>query len=111
MAKARLYAFNGTEPKAEVRGQAKVILDVLRANTEPRLAADINADVEATGLLKTRQDTLRVTLYYILVFKKRGMVAASEPALEPVAEEIGDDAPPDDFEDDFEGATELAETE
>ncbi len=79
VAKARLYAFNGTEPKSPVKGQAAVVLDVLRRqNGEPKLATDLAAQVEREGNLKTRQDILRVTLYYVLVFKSRGMIATCE---------------------------------
>jgi len=79
MAKARLYAWNGTAPKAEVKGQAAVILDVMqRQNGEFKLASDIAEQVEREGNLKTRQDILRVTLYYIIVFKNKGLIATSE---------------------------------
>ncbi len=94
MAKARLYVLNSVPAKAaELKGQARVVFDVLRAqNGEPKLASDINADVEATGLLKTRQDTLRVTLYYIIVFKGRGWVSAVDqevPAEQLVSSDPG----------------------
>jgi hypothetical protein len=80
MAKARLYAFNGTEPKNAVRGQAAVVLAELKRDTTPRLATDIAETVASSGELKTRQDILRVVLYYIIIFKNRGMVSATEQA-------------------------------
>jgi hypothetical protein len=78
MAKARLYVLNSAPAKAsELKGQARVVFDVLNSqNGEPKLASDIAVQVEQSGLLKTRQDVLRVTLYYIIVFKGRGWVNA-----------------------------------
>jgi hypothetical protein len=79
MATARLYARNEVPAKKEIKGQAAVIMDVLlRQNGEPKLAADLAKQVEAEGNLKTRQDVLRVTLYYIIVFKGMGLIATCE---------------------------------
>jgi hypothetical protein len=83
MAKARLYVWNGREPKKELRGQAAIVLDVLKAqNGEPRLISDLTAAVNETGRLKTRQDPERVTGYYVVVFKTRGMVDAVEQEID-----------------------------
>lgn len=61
---------------AGLKGQAKIVYDELVANRTPRLGEDIN---KVTGpLFTTRQDTLRVTLYYIIVFKGKGIVRATE---------------------------------
>jgi hypothetical protein len=91
MAKARMYAFNGVEPKGEFKGQAAVVLDVLkRQNGEMKLASDIAAQVAEEGKLKTRQDILRVVLYYIIVFKGKGMIATQDQEVlvaPPAAEE------------------------
>lgn len=98
MAKARLYVYNGRELKGEVKGQAAVVLDVLkRQNGEPKLASDIAEQVSKEGTLKTRQDVLRVVLYYIIIFKGKGVVNAVDqdiveapseaPAEQPVAAE------------------------
>jgi len=79
MATARLYARNEVPAKVEFKGQAAVIMDVLlRQNGEPKLAADLAKQVEAEGNLKTKQDILRVTLYYIIVFKNKGLIATCE---------------------------------
>jgi len=63
----------------QVRGQAAIVLNELRNNTEPRLAVDIDAAIQATNPFKTRQDSLRVTLYYLIVFAKRGWVIKDKP--------------------------------
>lgn len=62
-----------------VRGQALIVLNELRNSTEPRLAVDIDAAIAKTNPFKTRQDTLRVTLYYLIVFAKRGWVIKDKP--------------------------------
>ena len=93
MARARLYAFNGREPKNPVKGQAAVILDVLRRqNGEMKLASALAEQVEREGNLKTRQDILRVTLYYIIVFKNRGMIAVTDQDI-PVEPETASETP------------------
>ena len=90
MAKARLYVLNQIPAKAsELKGQAAVVFRHLEAqNGEPKLAADIAAQVEASGELKTRQDILRVVLYYIIVFKGRGWVNALDQEV-PDSELVG----------------------
>lgn len=85
MAKARLYSLDtdaidaGKAKKyvAGLKGQAKIVYDELKANKEPRLAVDIEKACAAK--IVTRQDTLRVVLYYIIVFKGKGLVKATEP--------------------------------
>jgi hypothetical protein len=92
MAKARLYVWNGTEPKKELRGQAAIVLDVLKAqNGEPRLISDLTKDVLATDRLKTRQDPERVTGYYVIVFKTKGLVSAVEQEIDETVDETADD--------------------
>lgn len=87
MAKARLYVWNGREPKKELRGQAALVLDVLKAqNGEPKLITELTAAVNETGKLKTRQDPERVTGYYVVVFKSRGMVDAIEQEIDAEVE-------------------------
>jgi hypothetical protein len=86
MAKARLYVLNGTEPKKPMTGQAKVVFDVMNADRTPRLATEIAESVKESGLLKTRQDILRVTLYYIIAFRNKGLVTATEQQIEAPAE-------------------------
>jgi hypothetical protein len=60
-----------------LRGQAKIVAAELLADRTPRLATEINAKCEKHFV--TRQDPLRVTLYYVIIFKKRGIVVTSEP--------------------------------
>jgi len=87
MATAKLYSLvPETQPKKALTGQAKQVWEELSADPTPRLATDIDAQVGPK--FKTRQDTLRVTLYYLLVFKKQGLVqAAPQAKAEPVAVE------------------------
>jgi hypothetical protein len=80
MAKARKYALNleavKKEDSAKLKGQAKIVFDELSRDNTPRLATVINENTEKC--LKTKQDTLRVTLYYIIVFKSKGWIQTSE---------------------------------
>lgn len=59
-----------------LRGQAKVVWDELVRVKTPRLAEDINRETKKH--LVTTQEFLRVTLYYIIVFKGRGVVKSNE---------------------------------
>lgn len=94
MATAKLYSMvENAKPARELTGQAKQVWEELQVDTTPRLATDIDAQVGPK--FKTRQDTLRVTLYYLLVFKKQGIVQATAqapkvdaPAPEPTTEEL-----------------------
>jgi hypothetical protein len=84
MAKARLYALDVTAVKNGVarsyilnlKGQAKIVFDALVENTKPRLASEID-DITSKKFV-TRQDTLRVTLYYLIIFKGKKIVCAFE---------------------------------
>jgi hypothetical protein len=90
MAKARRYELIA-EPTKAVRGQAAVVLEALReVKGTPKLATEINELVVKSGNLKTRQDTLRVTLYYIIVFKGRGLVRATEQELVEAPESVAE---------------------
>jgi hypothetical protein len=85
--KARLYARTDATPKNALRGQAARVFAEL--TTTPELAVTVNDRIVASdNPFKTRQDPYRVTLYYILVFKKAGLVASSEPLAETIAEPI-----------------------
>ena len=89
MAKARLYAYNSDAVKngdaklrryvGELKGQAKVVLDELRRNLKPRLAVEIE---KTTPFFETRQERFRVVLYYILVFKSKGIISTYDPDVE-----------------------------
>jgi hypothetical protein len=61
---------------AGLKGQARVVMNELANNKEPRLGVDI--DKECGPKFVTKQDTLRVTLYYIIIFKNKGVVEAVE---------------------------------
>lgn len=87
MAKAKLYSLDFDRLKTltgktknyvhEMRGQAKIVFDEMRDNPQPRLAVEI--EKACKHLIVTRQDTFRVVLYYILVFKSKGLVKGFEP--------------------------------
>jgi len=90
MANARLYALDFDRlPKLEgkvknyllnLKGQAKIVFDDMRDNPKPRLAVEI--EKSCGSKIETRQDVFRVVLYYILVFKSKGIVRAYLPEVE-----------------------------
>lgn len=90
MAKARLYALDTDRISklegraknyvATLKGQAKIVFDDMAENATPRLAVDI--EKSCGSKIVTRQDVFRVVLYYILVFKGKGLVRAYEPDVE-----------------------------
>lgn len=88
--KSRMYSLvPGSKLKSRPSGQALRVLAELRRDRTPRLAVDIDAAIAKStgkpgaidGPHATRQDSLRVTLYYLLVFKKAGAVAATEQSV------------------------------
>lgn len=77
MSKERLYGWNGELPVKEMGGQAAIVFRGLRADPESmrtghEWAERIGAD------LATRQDPYRVVLYYILIFKGKGLIRTNE---------------------------------
>lgn len=88
MAKARMYSVNTSViPETEItklKGQAKIVMSELIRDITPRFASQINTETEKC--LKTKQDTLRVTLYYIIVFKSKGWIHVKDS--DTVEEEI-----------------------
>ena len=90
MAKARLYALNTDAVKnaagktksyvAQMTGQAKIVFNDLLENKNPRLAVEI--EKSCGHKITTRQDVFRVVLYYILVFKSKGLISTFEPDVE-----------------------------
>lgn len=108
---ARLYAKTGKAPKTALRGQAARVFAEMSAT--PELATVINERiVKSATPFVTRQDPYRVTLYYILVFKSAGLVAAHENIVAEVVDEAvsetmsdapdgteGDDSDGDDLDD------------
>ena len=98
--KARMYSLkSGAKLKAKPSGQALRVLRELQRVREPRLASEVDEAIakstgkpgSVNGPHITRQDSLRVTLYYLLVFKKAGAVVASEQAVEDVDTEVAVD--------------------
>jgi len=86
MATAKLYSLApAAKPAKPLRGQALIVWNELASDLTPRLATDI--DKKCGPLFKTVQDTYRVTLYYILVFKKAGLVLGREQEATPSADE------------------------
>lgn len=80
MAKPHVFSLNqDIVVDKDPRGQALIVLNELRANTDPRLAVAIDEAIQKNGGFKTRQDSLRVTLYYLIVFAKRGWVLKDKP--------------------------------
>lgn len=88
MARARLYSLNTDAVKnatgktkeylKNLRGQAKVVFDELARDTTPRLAVDINEKIHDKYFPVPRQEPFRITLYYIVVFRGKGIVKAKE---------------------------------
>lgn len=85
---ARLYSLNFDGIKnlkdgktksylSNMKGQARIVFDDMRDNPTARLATDITKSCGSK--IQTRQDVFRVVLYYILVFKSKGLVKATEP--------------------------------
>jgi hypothetical protein len=108
MAKAHTFVLvpDAIPADQKVRGQAKQVLTELERDMTPRLATDIDREIADRDPFKTRQDTLRVTLYYLIVFSNRGWVKKVRPVAEPAAVEVA----ADDVEgtDDDQGAGEAA---
>ena len=90
MAYARMYALNVDAVKSakgnlknylsQMKGQARIVFDDLREHPAPRLAKEI--EKSCGHKIVTRQDVFRVVLYYILVFKSKGIISTFEPNVE-----------------------------
>ena len=63
--------------KFDGKGQAKLVFDILAAKSEPVAVAVVARELEANPAFKTRQTPERIAAYYICVFKKAGIVAAT----------------------------------
>ena len=72
---ARKYSLVPDSKPAHYKGQCKIVYDELKRDTRPRLAAEVCSSISE---LPTKQDKLRVVLYYILVMKKQGIVRSFE---------------------------------
>lgn len=65
--------------KFDGKGQARLVFDILEASPAPVAVKDIASALEANPAFKTRQTAMRIASYYVCVFKKSGIVAASAP--------------------------------
>lgn len=89
----RTYGLTGQAPEKPLSGQAKVIFDGMTAMSKDGVHEFLDAKAWTEllkGTFKTRQDEYRVVLYYLLTFKKRGLVASREveaPAPAPAVQE------------------------
>jgi hypothetical protein len=90
MAKMQTFVINpdrSMSAVAKLTGQAARVYAELIANPVPRTGPEVNAAIESSATpFKTRQDSLRVTLYYLVVFKGQGIVTATRPTATPVEE-------------------------
>lgn len=81
MAKERKYGWNGELLAKDASGQCKIVYDALRAEPDAvRTGHEWDAVIGAS--LKTKQDTYRVVLYYILILKGKGVVRTAEYDIE-----------------------------
>lgn len=106
MAKARKYSINrealengkGKKYISSLKGQAKTIFNFLLTEKNPELAQDLT---NRCPDFETRQSKYRVVLYYILIFKSKGLISTFEdieveieekiePSIFPSDEEIAD---------------------
>ena len=72
---ARKYSLVPDSKPAHYKGQCKIVYDELKRDTRPRLATEVCSSISE---LPTKQDKLRVVLYYILIMKKQGIVRSFE---------------------------------
>jgi hypothetical protein len=85
---ARTYGLTGKQAEKPLSGQAKAIFDGMTETSKDGKPEFLDGKAWTELLkdrFKTRQDAYRVVLYYLLIFKKRGLVAVQETA--PTAEE------------------------
>ena len=55
-----------------------MVFNEINAIREPKLAKDITQSIVDQKILVTGQDPLRVVLYYLIIFKGKGIVRAIE---------------------------------
>jgi len=99
----RLYGLSGKTPEKALAGQAALIFAAMGGTigTAPefKTAKDWTVVVENIGAqdkakeLITRQDPYRVVMYYILVFKKRGLVIVREQNVDEPARTVSEATP------------------
>lgn len=102
MSRERLYGLSGVKLKKPLSGQALLVFQGMNERVDGKDSAHAfktpkEWTVKIGPKLVTRQDTYRVVLYYILIFKNRGLVAVreQEPVIDEVTagEEIPDEMP------------------
>lgn len=81
MSREKLYGLTGIAPKKPLSGQALLVFNTM--NTRDPETDELVFDTPKSWTSKvkglvTRQDEYRVVLYYILIFKNRGLVAARD---------------------------------
>jgi hypothetical protein len=77
----RNYVLTGKTPAKALSGQAAAIFAVMTAATvdgKPAAKTAKQWTELSKGKFATRQDEYRVVLYYLLIFKKRGLVASQD---------------------------------
>lgn len=77
MSKERLYGWSGEMPVKELGGQAAIVFRGLQARPEELMTGHDWADIIGPSL-RTRQDAYRVVLYYIIIFKGKGLIRTNE---------------------------------
>lgn len=90
MARSRKYGWNGENPAKEPSGQALIVLNGMKSRAEEMHTGKEWAEIIG-GDLKTRQDPYRVVLYYILIFKGRGVIRTQEEEIEATTRTVEGD--------------------
>lgn len=73
------YKLTDKAPKETMRGQGKLVYDVLRDMGGEATVGELTEGVRATNQLQTRQDAERVVGFYCSKFKREGIVTAVRP--------------------------------
>ncbi len=87
----RKYQVTGKAPKKAFTGQAEVIFKEMTENKDLSLTGT-EWTARLNGKFATRQDPYRVVLYYLIIFRKNGLVNAVEQVapIETEAQSVGD---------------------
>lgn len=73
------YKLTDKAPKETMRGQGKLVYDVLRDMGGEANVGELTEGVRATNQLQTRQDVERVVGFYLSKFKREGIVSSVRP--------------------------------
>ncbi len=84
-ATTKLKLLRETKEDEKLAPQAQVIYDVLKGIGVGKEVdkETVLKQIEAEGKLKTRQPVERIVAYYLMPFKKEGLVEVIKPAAEP----------------------------